>query len=828
MKKHSLLQSTARLSGIVATVFLAISAFPSAFAASGTWTGNGGDANWQNDANWTASPFPGTASDVFTSTEIATFALDGSGAVNLGGTLNIGSILFGGGGANVGSFSLGDADDTLNLTSAGSISVRGGVTSSQTVGVVGSILNLSTANNSTYSFLNFGSGALTVGGDVTANQSTGNTSILTLGGTGNGLISGVLSNAGSEGSNGLAVTKNGSGTWTLSGANTYTGATAINGGRLVLDFSTNTPVNSSSALAISGGTVVYQGKNIGTTAASAEVMTIGGVYSVNNLVLDSNGGSGVALTIDTLSAASGSTLQATLLDLSSSSGNSIAVTALGSNIGIGAPMTGNILMVGASGNRRASFIVRDANGYGFATISGETSGTISRLTTGTAVTSSNSGSGTNYRIASAGTINRTSSLNFQTLTIDTADGDITLNMEALNLAATANGHGILVTGSNNATISGTGNIGSSNVFHNYGTGTFTITLASSSFNTMFAGTGFTDFAGTVTSSGSDAGSGMEFGGGVVRLSKEQTLPNNRFIVSGGGVLEVGADLNGASAGDFTIAVGTAAGNIRFVGDSGISAAGADRVVNFGGSSANLTWGSAGFLTNIDGTTDGGYTLKLSSARSDANLTIENGIALGTDTSRVIDVANGSAATDATLSGVLSGSGATLTKTGAGTLELANENTYSGGTIVSGGTLVLGASGSISDSSLVDINAGATFDTTAQSFVMLGSQTFNFTLDPTGVGSSGLLNAGNLDISAGVVTFTMMGALDDDVYILANYTGSLVGSAFASVTAPIGYTINYSYGGNQIALEVIPEPSAIAMFLCGLGMLAGFQRMRNRR
>lgn len=56
----------------------------------------------------------------------------------------------------------------------------------------------------------------------------------------------------------------------------------------------------------------------------------------------------------------------------------------------------------------------------------------------------------------------------------------------------------------------------------------------------------------------------------------------------------------------------------------------------------------------------------------------------------------------------------IVKSGAGTLTLSNASTYSGKTTVSQGTLTLGAAGSIANSSWVQIDSGATFNTSAVS------------------------------------------------------------------------------------------------------------------
>jgi len=76
---------------------------------------------------------------------------------------------------------------------------------------------------------------------------------------------------------------------------------------------------------------------------------------------------------------------------------------------------------------------------------------------------------------------------------------------------------------------------------------------------------------------------------------------------------------------------------------------------------------------------------------------------------VIDTFDGASGHSVTFSGMLSGEGA-LQKTGEGTLVLNAANTYTGGTWISGGTLQLGSSGSLDASGVLQVDAGATFDT----------------------------------------------------------------------------------------------------------------------
>lgn len=158
----------------------------------------------------------------------------------------------------------------------------------------------------------------------------------------------------------------------------------------------------------------------------------------------------------------------------------------------------------------------------------------------------------------------------------------------------------------------------------------------------------------------------------------------------------------------------------------------------------------------------------------------------------------------------------------GALKLLSANGIQGATTVSDGTLILAATASLGGTSSVTLGASGTLDTTLQTtFVMLSNQPFIFTIDPTGNGLAGQINAAGLDITSASVNFASLGTWND-VYIIASYT-SLTGVAFGEINGlQSGYSIDYNYlGTNQIAL--VPEPTTAALLVLGLTLI-----LRRRR
>lgn len=481
----------------------------------------------------------------------------------------------------------------------------------------------------------------------------------------------------------LAFAKIGSGTQTLAGNASHSGDTTIANGSLIADYTTGTALSPNSTVRLSGGSLTVANA-ISTSIAGLTLTQSGSDYVTAHLRIEN----GATLTVGTLT---GQGFAPTLFDLRD--GATLVVNTLAT-----ANVTNGILVQG--GSNRGTLYVRDDGGYGYATRNGANE--IVRYTGATVL----NGTGTatvnteNYLINSS--LTRTAGINFHSLQIDTTDGDVILDMGSGNLSVGATGRGLLITGSGNATITGSGAVtGSSIFFANYSDGTLTVDYSLSGQAVIFAGTGLSTY--TRTANPAD----VYVAGATFRMAgADRNFTSGITRIYGGGVLELGADLNGGDAGDFTRAVGQATGQVAIIGNGGFSAYGTDRVVALGGvgSAADLTWGSSNFLSGPGG--DNNYSLHLGSAHSTHTLEFHNNLDLGTRVRRV-EVADGIHAdnVDGRLTGVLSGAGSLL-KDGAGRLELTAANTYTGSTRVAAGSLLL-ASGARTGTGAVSIDSGAT-------------------------------------------------------------------------------------------------------------------------
>lgn len=745
------------------------------------WTG--GDSTWSTNTNWSNNAVPNaTTADVFfIGSSNQNITLDGSYTIRTLGFTNTGI-------TNIRGNSSGTTARTL--TSVGSITVNSGagaVTIGDTPGTYGAV-NIALGANNTWT--NNSESLLTFTGTVTNNG----TFTHTIGGSGNTAISGAI-NTGA-----VALTKTGLGTLTLSGANGYTGATFVNGGKLVLDMNSGGSLNSASTLqtgaANPAGTFEIKGASIGSSTQTMGNLTLGN-NAYLKIVLDANNGTGTTLTLGDAWSIGGPS--ALFIDYSSSNtGTRQVITANAT--------TSQTLLDGIY----QKILVKDINGItGFATRAAGSNQAITRYndeTLATVLTSAIPTSSTvNYTTLGAGAsvtmTNVTRTIN--SLVVDTTNNAFALDTGANTLTIDT---GILFRGGNDATISGS--TIATQYIHQVGTGELTINNVLSGAGTLLGKTG----SGTLVLGGNNTFTGaMNIHEGIVKLGAAGNGTNSPLGTAAGGTLiNVGGalDLNGItlSTAEGLTLYGTGVANGGALTNSGANAS-YSGLLSLGANSSIIASGGDINLTNV-GTTN-----------IAAGLTV--GGAKNTSIAAILSGTNSATAP------------ASLTKRDAGTLTLTGTNTYTGATTIQGGTLSAENNKALGNTTLVTLNGGnldirgatagtVTLGTGADLMMTSGILTLDLgTLFDQIIGNGA---SSQFDISGGTLALNLGTGFDygNTYAVLSGFggTNSVSGLNFTGIS---GYTGTLGTNG-VLSFSAIPEPSTF--LLSALGVLLLLRRRRQ--
>ncbi|HEY0256563.1 MAG TPA: autotransporter-associated beta strand repeat-containing protein [Candidatus Methylacidiphilales bacterium] len=674
----------------------------------------------------------------------------------------------------------------------------------------GSAVTLSNNPNQTWSAgftytgtndLNMGTGNVTMTTSIAATTTAGN---LTEG----GVIGG-----------GFSLTKAGAGTLTLTGANTYTGATVINAGVL----STNLIAN--------GGTASGIGAS-GTTSAN---LTLGGgtlqytgATQVSNRAFGLSAGTNSAIEV---------TNATTNLSLVGGSGATGSLTKLGAGTltltgtsGYGGTTTVAAGTLNVTGSLGAGSAVTVGNGTAGAAIlsgTGTVNGSLITSTVGSDIAYIAPGvntSGARGDFGSAGTLKAGS------LGVTLGDGtalDIDLGTTAA-LGGTTNdliamSGGTLTLGANGILTIDYNLLGGS-----LATGTaYTLINGASSVSNFNAGNITSNGIGGYTASYSVVGGALEV----------------TFSASTGGATGVayfngqGTDLNTAANYDTSASSGTAVSaapsattNVNFAANrnasttANISGPLTVNSVTFGAGSAGTQSGIT--VTSTDNAADN-LTIEATSANGN---TAGNGITVssGSDTISAPVILGASqswttgAGTSLLVSGQISdgGNAFALTKAGAGTLTVTNNNIYTGGTTIGAGAFYANNAGGSTISNVTSSGQTVTATNAAGSATGTGA----VTVQSTGILAGSGTISGPVTLLAGATLSS--GAAQSNAQSPTNPTGvdTVTGTGLtltSSLAINAGSSLSFALGaGASTGYLAFSTPNLNSTYLSFTGNTAG--------